>query len=126
MRIFLICSCVIIPMFSLCCVNSNPIHADSLRGKSQIRDQKQRMISVVKVGDNIFSAKKILLENGFRIKFGPKFSDPQKTEYLMIVDYGVNPGASDYLEETFGWAGDGKPFSGIIYANKSGRIFRIK
>lgn len=81
---------------------------------------------IVRIGDNIFSAEKKLRENGYKIKFGPKLSNTQRTKYLMIIDYGVSPGPSDYFEETTGAAGDGKLYSGLIYANKSGEIFRIE
>jgi hypothetical protein len=84
------------------------------------------LVIFIKIGDNIFLAEQKLIANGFRIKFGPKLSNAQKSKYLMIVDSGVSPGTSDYLEETLGCGDDGKPFSGVIYANESSRILRIK
>jgi hypothetical protein len=50
----------------------------------------------------------------------------QKTRYLMIVSYGVNPGPSAYIAEALQWKGDGKPIYGTISADKAGRIIRIE
>lgn len=122
----LMCVCCFVFIFMPSCADRNNLHSDSFKGQTQISSEKKRMISIVEIGDDIFSAKQKLIENGFRIKYGPKLSNAQKSKYLMIVDFGVGPGPSDYLEETLGWGGDGESPSGVIYANESGKIFRIK
>jgi hypothetical protein len=108
------------------CTGNNSVHSDGFRGRAIINSEKKRMISLVSVGDDIFKAKKKLEENGFAISYGPKLSNVQKTRYLMIVSYGVNPGPSAYVAEAMQWKGDGKPIYGTISADKSGRIYRIE
>jgi hypothetical protein len=113
-------------MFALSCAGNKSVHSDGFRGRAIIDAEKARMKTLVSVGDDIFKAKKKLEENGFVISYGPKLSNVQKTRYLMIVSYGVNPGPSAYVAEAMQWKGDGKPIYGTISADKAGRIFRIE
>ena len=108
------------------CAAPSPVRSGSLTKTLRIRSERETMLSLVQVGDDIFQSKEKLKENGFNIKFGPELSNVQKSRYLMIVDYGVAPGPIATLGEALGSGGDGKPISGAIYADRSGRIFRIR
>jgi hypothetical protein len=113
-------------MLAVSCAGNNSVHSDGFRGRAVISSEKKRLKTLVNVGDDIFKAKKKLVENGFVISYGPKLSNVQRNRYLMIVSYGVDPGPSAYVAEAMHWKGDGKPIHGTISADKSGRIFRIE
>lgn len=87
--------------------------------RSSVRD-------LVNTGDDIFKAKQILINHGFKIEFGPEFTGPHRASYLMIIDYGSVPGPMSNISETMGWPGDGKSPSGVIRATRDGKIYLIE
>ena len=80
---------------------------------------------LIEIGDDIFEAKKKIEENGFKVTYGPDFPTASRSYYMMIIDYGVRPNASDEFRELINMPGNLK-ISGIIEADKDGKIYEIK
>lgn len=98
---------------------------------SVLRDQKfesntKEVKGLIEVGDDIFEAKKKLEESGFKIKAGPVFATKNKDYYSMLVDYGLQPNAWEKMKLAAGLPGIDKSLSGVIEADKDGKIYKIE
>ena len=96
-------------------------------GRSQkLSSQREKLDSLVKIGDNIYDAKEILISEGYQITYGPGFPTESNRYLLMIVDYDINPTVVESFKYAAGVSGKGTLIDGVIKANPSGEITSIK
>lgn len=96
-----------------------------LRDK-KIEENTEEVKDLIKIGDDIFEAQTRLEENGFKITFGPDFPTDSKSYYRMIVDFGLRPNAWEKAKLAAGLPGVDRSLSGIIEADKDGKIYKIE
>ena len=91
-----------------------------------IQNQREKIASLVRVGDNIHEAKEVLLANGFKIIYGPEFMTEAKTDLIMIIDYGLTTTDLDGLKYSVGLDDGSEPITGAVEATPKGVITRIE
>ena len=73
-----------------------------------VEEARWSLYALVRVGDDIFEAKQRLEADGFRIEYGPGMPTKDKSYYMMIVGFGVDPAFFDTLGYVVTGGGDGE------------------
>jgi len=95
----------------------------------QVEKGQKIVLDNVKLGDDIFEAKKVLESKGLSIMAdGPNFATKDKSYYSMVIDYGVGPSFWDTFRYTVGIESseDEKPIYGLVEAHRNGKIYEIE
>ena len=90
-----------------------------------VEEKKEKVNAAIKIGDDIFEARDKLIEEGFKIQYGPDFPTKTRKYYMMIVDYGLVPNELDNFKYMAGIEND-KLMTGVIKADSDGKITSIK
>jgi len=93
---------------------------------SVVENSQEKIKTKISIGDDIFLAKEMLIDMGFRIQSGPKFATKNKDYYLMIVDYGALPNGFEIFKYTVGIQTEGQLINGMIKAGVDGKITSIE
>ena len=92
----------------------------------RVAKKLEEVKSLVSVGDDIYEAKEILIENGFRIVAGPSFPTKPRDYMTMHISFGESPSTIDDLIYTMDLGWGGSAISGLIRADPSGKITEIE
>ena len=97
--------------------------------QNKVREMQKTVEGTVKIGDDIFDAKKKLEAKGLKILAnGPSYATQDKSYYSMVIDYGLQPTVWD----TFKYAleispsENQMPIYGLIEADENGKVYKIE
>ncbi|QQL45579.1 hypothetical protein [Sulfuriroseicoccus oceanibius] len=110
----------------VCAVALWLVSCGSITRDRELKVNELEVRELISIGDDIFEARNILEEHGFKISYGPKFPTDSRSYYQMIIDYGLHPTGWEKMKLAAGRPGVNKPIWGEVRADPSGRITSIR